>query len=79
MYDCDEFDVKAISQVPYSNEDNIKKEDFISHVTGTFHRQLIKPALDYQKRLRRYLGGVAMWNTLTAYRMKWFGRIDGAY
>ena len=45
---------------------------------GMFNQQLIKPALDYQKRLKRYLGGYQMWDTLTKYRKKWFTSFDEA-
>ena len=70
MYDCDDFDEKYINRFPFSQNDVISKADFIRHVY--WNSTLIKPALRYQKRLRKYLGGIVMWNGLMLFRERYF-------
>jgi hypothetical protein len=74
MYDCDDSELSVIKRFPFDDEDIISKDDFIKHCV---HRKnIIKPALDYQKRLRRCLGGGSMWDGLTKYRDRWFKVYD---
>lgn len=69
MYDSDDYDITVLKRFPFNDEDVIKKVDFIDHCVHK--RQLIKPAFDYQKRLRRYLGGTLLWDSLARYRERW--------
>ena len=71
LYHCDEHDEKFLSQFPFNPVDeSISKKDFIDHAKKRKH--LIQPALDYQKRLRKKLGGFIMWEMLTAHRKRKF-------
>ena len=72
MYDCDDFEPRVISHFPFNKEDVIRKADFTNHASHFFSRQLIQPALDYQNRLRRYLGGSLMWEGLSRFRERYF-------
>ena len=76
MYDCDDYEPTIIKRFPFDDEDMIKKEEFINHASSMFNMQLIKPGLDYQTRIRRYLGGTSLWNALTTYRNNWFSAFD---
>lgn len=66
VYNCDEHDEFYVSQYPFDGNMEITKEDFIEF--SCKHNHLIKPAIDYQRRLRRKLGGVLMWESISAYR-----------
>lgn len=72
MYDCDDFDPRVVAYFPFDKDGNIKKTYFTNHASHFFSRQLIQPALDYQYRLRRYLGGALMWEGLSRYRERYY-------
>jgi hypothetical protein len=77
LYDCDDFEASVISRFPFDKNEVIRKNDFVNHASHLFHRQLLRPALDYQNRLRRYLGGGLMWEGLSRYRERTFKTYDG--
>ena len=70
MYDCDDHDEFYVAQVPYDNEGNISKQEFASFVSKRKH--IIQPALDYQLRLRKKMGGFIMWEGLAGFRRRMF-------
>lgn len=70
MYDCDEHDPYYVNAVPYNQEDMITKSAFCEFASR--YRSIIQPAIDYQRLLRRKLGGFIMWETLAGYRRRHF-------
>jgi hypothetical protein len=74
LYDTNDHDTKHISIMKFDENGRISKEKFIKHVKSK--KFLIKPALDYQKRMRRLLGGLIMWEGLTGYRKRHFSVYD---
>jgi hypothetical protein len=74
MYDCDDHDEHCISQFPFDKDGVTKKWEFIDHCNRKRH--LIKPATDYQRRLRHRTGGLLMWEALTRYRVRTFAVHD---
>jgi hypothetical protein len=74
LYDTTDHDTKHIQVVKFDDRNRISKEKFIKHVRSK--KFLIRPALDYQKRVRRMLGGLIMWEGLTGYRKRHFSVFD---
>jgi hypothetical protein len=73
LYDTDDHDTKIVKTFPLDNG-KITKEKFIKYVKSK--RALISPAIDYQSRLRRHLGGLIMWEQLMGYRKRNFAVYD---
>lgn len=74
LYDCDDCDSKHLKAFVYDDKGRISKDKFIRHVRSK--KYIIKPALDYQKVVRKALGGVIMWEALSAYRRRHFSVYD---
>jgi len=71
LYDCDDHDEKQLQLFPLNpNDESVTKKDFIDHARKNKH--LIQPALDYQSKLRKKIGGVVMWTLLTSFRHRRF-------
>jgi hypothetical protein len=74
LYDSNDHDTKHIQLIKFDDNGRISKEKFIKHVRSK--KFLIRPALDYQKRVRKMLGGLIMWEGLTGYRKRHFSVYD---
>ncbi len=74
LYDTTEVDSAYLAAYEFDDEDRISKSDFMNISAKT--RVLIQPALDYQHRLRKCLGGQYMWDALMNYRKKNFSVHD---
>jgi hypothetical protein len=74
LYDTTDHDTKHIQLIKFDDRQRISKDKFIKHVRSK--KFLIRPALDYQKRVRRMLGGLIMWEGLTGYRKRHFSVFD---
>lgn len=73
MYDVDEDDTKIVTNFPLK-DGKITKEHFIKYVKSK--KAIISPAIEYQTRLRKYLGGLIMWEQLVGYRKRHFAVYD---
>lgn len=75
LYDCDEHDERQIQLFPLNaNDESVTKKDFIDHARKNKH--LIQPALDYQSKLQKKIGGIVMWTLLTSFRYRRFRAHD---
>jgi hypothetical protein len=71
LYDCDEHDDKQLQLFPLNpNDESVTKKDFIDHARKNKH--LIQPAIDYQVKLQKKIGGVVMWTLLASFRHRRF-------
>jgi hypothetical protein len=68
LYDCDDPDPYYISQLPFDAALSISKADFCLYCSR--HRHIIQPAINYQRKLRRRIGGNSMWEGLAGYRRR---------
>ena len=55
LYDSNDHDTKHIQQIKFDDKGRISKEKFIKHFRSK--KFILRPALDYQKRVRKMLGG----------------------
>ena len=74
LYDCDEADPYFIGQVPFDNAQCITKDAFVAFSKRNHH--IIQPMITYQRRLRRRIGSVSMWEGLGGYRRRYFQAVD---
>lgn len=74
LYDTNDHDTKHIAKIKFDDSGKISKEKFIKHMRSK--KFVIRPAIDYQKRMRRQLGGLIMWEGLTGYRKRHFSVYD---
>jgi hypothetical protein len=74
LYDTDDHDTKHIQLIKFDDNGRISKEKFIKHMRSK--KFIIRPALDYQKRVRKMLGGLIMWEGLSGYRKRHFSVYD---
>jgi len=77
LYDCDTHDEKVIKSFPFDDDNTISKSIFINHCNR--HRHLIKPAIDYQTRLKKMLGGIIMWESVISCRKSYFQAFEVQY
>lgn len=75
LYNCDTYDDNVVRKFTYNGDGDIAKMDFIEHINKN-DRRLIQPAIDYQRRIRKRLGGLHMWEKIAAYRVKTFHVFD---
>lgn len=69
--ECDE---RYLAVYEFDDEKRIAKSDFME--ISAKYKVLIQPAIDYQNRLRKCLGGQYMWDSLMNYRKKHFSVHD---
>lgn len=74
IYDCDDPDDRYISEYKFTADDCISKSEFI--VQSAEKRHLIQPAINFQKKMRKKLGGVMFWSGVASNREKYFGGYD---
>jgi hypothetical protein len=74
LYDAENHDTKHITYIKFDEDGKITKEKFIKHMKSK--KFVIKPALDYQNRMKKQLGGVIMWEGLAGYRKRHFSVFD---
>jgi hypothetical protein len=74
LYDADEHDTKIVTTFPLDGDGKVTKEKFIKYVKSK--KALISPAIEYQSRMRKHLGGLIMWEQLTGYRKRNFAVFD---
>lgn len=74
LYDAEEHDTKMVTSFPLDNNGKVTKEKFIKYLKSK--KTLISPAIEYQGRLRKHLGGLIMWEQLTGYRKRNFAIYD---
>lgn len=74
LYDTTDHDTKHIQLIKFDENGRISKEKFMKHMKSK--KFIIRPALDYQTRIRRMLGGLIMWEGLTGYRKRHFSVYD---
>lgn len=74
LYDAENHDTKHITMIKFDENGKITKEKFIKHMKSK--KFVIKPALEYQTRMKRQLGGVIMWEGLAGYRKRHFSVFD---
>jgi hypothetical protein len=74
MYDCDDYSESCISQFPFNEKGFVSKVNFIKHCNK--RRHLIQPAINYQRKLRKRVGGILYWGLLEDYRKKTFNIQD---
>jgi hypothetical protein len=74
LYDSDDCDTKHLQAFKYDANGQISKDKFIKHCRNK--KFLIKPALEYQSRVRKAVGGVLLWEALSAYRRRHFSVYD---
>lgn len=74
LYDTDNHDTKHITMIKYDEDGRISKDKFIKHMKSK--KFIIKPALEYQNRMKKQLGGVIMWEGLSGYRKRHFSVFD---
>lgn len=71
FYDCDDCDEKEINLFIFNpHDESILKKDFIDHCKKNKH--FIQPALDYQLRLQKKIGGRVLWALLSSFRQRKF-------
>ena len=70
LWDTDDVEEEYVEIYGFSEYPKISKSNFIK--ISSKRRYLIQPALDYQARLRKSVGGSSMWEALTTYRIKAF-------
>lgn len=79
LYDCPQHDEVAVGLYSFYNN-QIIKQDFCKisgHIGITFRNQmLIQPAIDFQRRIHKKIGGKRLWDQLSAHRKKNFEEID---
>ncbi len=79
LYDCPMHDLEAVNLYPYYTN-QVFKLDFCkvsSHVGLTNRNQmLIQPAIDFQMRVRKKIGGKKFWVPLLKHRQTYFYEID---
>lgn len=78
LYMTEEHDESYIKNYPFSGEEqHIHKDDFIEYSTRMLVRKkLIQPAIDYQIKMRKKVGGNPLWDVLIKYRRKKFHHYD---
>jgi hypothetical protein len=76
MYDLDHSEPKIMDAFPCEKKEpfKISKLAFLNHIA--WDKRIIKPGLNFQKRVRKKLGGNEMWNKLASYRKRCFGMYD---
>lgn len=74
VYDCDDHDEKYLDEFPFEVDGTITKTNFIDHVC--VRRHWIQPVIDFQRKLRRKMGGIIMWEALSLYRKRYFAVFD---
>lgn len=74
LYDVDKHDQKVVDTVKFDADGKVSKDNFMARVRSK--KALIRPALEYQSRLRSALGGLIMWESLTGYRKRYFSVFD---
>mmetsp|Transcript_5083 Transcript_5083/g.7771 ORF Transcript_5083/g.7771 Transcript_5083/m.7771 type:complete len:555 (+) Transcript_5083:155-1819(+) len=75
LYDTEDHDTKHIRAIKFDpTTGRIAKDKFMKHMKSK--KFVIRPALEYQNRMRRNLGGVIMWEGLTGYRKRHFSVYD---
>lgn len=75
VYDCEEAEDKHIDEFPFDANSKILKDNFIEHCPKG-RRYMIQPIIDYQKRVRRKVGGVSRWEQLSGFRRRFFQVYD---
>ena len=63
LYDSSDFDEKEIARLPFDKFNRISKARFIGHCKN--HHHIIQPMIDYQSIMRRRLGGILMYVSMT--------------
>ena len=74
VHEVSSNDIYYIDRFPFDEKLFIEKEAFIDHCAH--HYFLLQPVIDFQRRLRRKMGGVAMWESISAYRSNKFRVFD---
>lgn len=74
LYDTNDHDTKHIALIKFDDAGRISKEKFIKHMRSK--KFVIRPAIDYQKRMRKFLGGLIMWEGLAGFRKRHFSVYD---
>lgn len=75
VYDLDHTEAKIIEAFPFEPKSGkISRLGYMN--TLERDKRLIKPALNFQKRVRKKLGGIPLWDLLTTYRKRFFGLYD---
>ena len=74
VHSVNEHEEYYIAKFKFNENNEISKVDFIKHCA--YYRYLIQPAIDYQRKIRKKLGGVGMWESVEAYRRKHFDVYD---
>lgn len=74
VHDASSSDIYYIDRFPFDEKLIIEKEAFIDYVAH--HHFLLQPVIDYQRRLRRKVGGAVMWESISAYRHSKFRVFD---
>ena len=75
MYASDDHDEKYIKKFRFNDNSAINKADFIHHIEKR-SRYIIQPMIDYQRRLRRKLGGLIVWEIIASHRTTSFEIFD---
>lgn len=76
LYGTTEHDERYLSIYPFDSRDRITKADFISNSFKKMKFPLLKPAIEYQTKIRRRIGGRALWRYLAQYRSSHFRSFD---
>lgn len=75
LYDCDDCDSEQLSYLPLdARDESLDKTRFVDHCRR--NRHFVLPALEYQARLQRRVGGRVLWALLGAFRARRFGVHD---
>jgi len=75
MYASDDHDERYVKKIRFNENNAISKSDFIHHIERR-SKYIIQPMVDYQRRLRRKLGGMLMWEVIASHRVSAFDVFD---
>lgn len=75
MYASDDHDERYVKKFRFNDKNGINKDDFIHHIERR-SKYVIQPMIDYQRRLRRKLGGILMWEVIASHRISAFEVFD---
>jgi Ca2+-binding EF-hand superfamily protein len=75
MYASDDHDERYIKKFRFNENNGISKSDFIKHIERR-SKYIIQPMIEYQRRLRRKLGGMLMWEVIASHRISTFDVFD---
>lgn len=70
LYNTPEHDDHLVDFYPFDIGNRLSKMEFMH--TSSFNTALIQPAIGYQTRVRKKIGGVSMWTALMNFRVKYF-------